>query len=342
MITTNVEKTLTGNNNIDSIQDIYDIMDAKKTYEIHPHIGRKNIKTRLGFSLVNIGVFSDEEQKELFVDISQNEANAIPKVSRNKLRAIENSVRQELQRKCIGNSPFITKEALEEFLIFWNDKKAQYEAERDFLVEHYEDVIEEFMSKMKSVVSRLTSENKQESVLRDLRNSIPTVEQFKDSFYMNLEFSSNVDIAVFTTDVAKETLKAALEDNTRNKVRDIVGETFNMEFLALNEHYRKIQDRVLKEGKKLSDASKLALANKAKKAKQDNLFGNIYIDEIADKMKDIAKMSGLDAISDIEWGLARIYMLAKDSGILNSIDMSDSVLTVSDLTDIWEEMEEIA
>ena len=89
---------------VESIGDMLSLMEEKRVYIVRPHIGRHFLRCHLGTKILDLTLLSGKEQKELQENMEGLVVRAIPKEVDSKLRSLDISVRQELQRRAIGGT----------------------------------------------------------------------------------------------------------------------------------------------------------------------------------------------------------------------------------------------
>lgn len=312
--------------------DLMSILDEKKVFSVRPHIGRIIIKCNLGLNLLDLSSFDDSEKNKINENVEGLSVKAVPKRLEAKLRSIDNATRQELQKRSIGKSTFITKNNLEAFMKFWDEKKAQYFEIRDEIVDNYKEIMDNFLEDQKKMISVLAPD-KVSYLMAEIKATIPSVETFRNSFYMELEFDTNVDLAVFSV-ATKKSIDSAIKENYQNKVFSIIGSALNEVFEAVNKFYLACSKKY-SDGRDLQTITVDALSNKAKAIKENNVFGNVFIDKACQEMLNISKNSSNLAlcIGTCEDLLSNIYQFSVTNKMETAIELKNCPISRTMLLD---------
>lgn len=331
LINDNLEKNISSvinGANVKTMGDIYDLLNDNQAYSVKIHIGRMEIKSYLGFDLIDTSGLTNEQKEKLVSNLKGITASAIPVETSKKLKAIENTVRQKLQQLSIGNTSFITKSALDEFLDYFEEKKTEYFAIEDELSSHFEEIVNEYISKITELADSVMPEKK-DLILAKVRKSLPKKQSFEDSFYMDLEFSNNLDIAVFTVERQK-TIEEAMSSNLERNLKEISGGILKKLWNSIALFLEKLV--VAGDCSALNEKSRNALKNAARKATNDNIIGNPFISDITTKVASLAESKdSLDITILSEEILKAIYLYCCDNNIKDYIDLSRSMYSEEEL-----------
>lgn len=300
-----------------TLGDFFEVAKKKEIYSVKLHIGGNKLSLKVSLDFFDLSSMSDEQRGEFKKSLDRISVRVLPIDLYKKLRSIDNSVRQQFARQSVGgNSHFISKEELEKFVSFWDKKKEEYFAIRDLLVENYSSITQDFLNKMEGYLQCINSPQ-QTVILRQLKSMIPSKESFNSSFYMAMEFTENVDIAIFSVD-SRKSLKEAIEANSKRRVESLIGNTLSELKNSLKSLHSLIEDRNIL-GYTVGKNTINKCLSDIEKFRKDNIFDIKKIEDIITIYDQVVilleKKYSNDALSLIEDVLFEINEYANEIGI---------------------------
>lgn len=302
---------------------------------VQEHIGRRRNGIRIEADFFGVNVKLQEESRQEFLKehINAGILHIIPESYEKKLQSIEGTVRNTRKKYAIGyDDKFLSLESYDAFAKLVEEKKAEYFAVRDEILNQWDAMVFSFTSRLREWVDQLKIEER-EVVYRSIVSRIPTKEDYEKSFYMYLNvkaFPVMENLDMFPEQIQKQ-IKDGLNDDTIGMLYDVIGTTLNDAFNTVAVSVIKAVEK----REKIHQKSITAIKNMAKRIGQKNIFHN---DKIESLRKEIATLPALandrDAIAEAaEIIMAKIYGYAKHLEL--DVDISQSHMTKKELLEIY-------
>ena len=292
--------------------------------------GRNSYKVPLKMFGVKEEHLSDKG-KEFFEKHAKDGTIAlIPEEEAKKFRAIEAKTHKRLNEVAIGyGGRFVPIEDFEEFVEYFGNSKQEYLTARDKLVEEYSTLVERFKEILAQSLVDLDVTTASEEYSEIMRK-IPSRESFESSFRVEMSVSllpTSNDFAGFPLDEAtKDSIHKQYEELGRNLIGDstvaVLQEAIDSLSSTINAYN--------KNGKLHHTVTK-SLSICPEKMSRKNIFGNSRLLSIAKEIEILANQDVDEITQGAEVILAEIYMYAKELGVENKIDLSQTSLLPSKL-----------
>lgn len=287
-------------------------------------VGRLRIPISLDPKIYGIDIDENKELNEFFSEhVKNSKLVFISKQKEKRLQSLETNVRQKLSTMAIGyNKKYLPIETYKEFEIFFNEKKAEYLAVRDEIVDNWEHTVKSFAVKLDISLSQLNSLDRENLKIK-IMNRIPTMEQYRDSFYMETHiraFPVMANVDVFDKDIAKKVRDSAVKENI-NSVYEIISNVLDNAFVILSKSYKYYQKYSTLNAVQLKKINSLIPL-----LKRNNLLKNELINEIISDLEVVSKETDIDykmELIDVIFG--KIYKYSIEIGITDRLSLNESV-----------------
>lgn len=302
----------------------------KQGVVVEVSVGRLRIPISLDPKIYGVNIDENEELNEFFTEhVKDSKLVFISKQSEKRLQSLETNVRQKLTSLAIGyNKKYLTIEGYKEFEKFFEEKKAEYLEIRDELVEFWDNTVKAFAVKLDKSLSQLNSLDR-ENIKIKIMKRIPTVEKYRDSFYMETRLKAfpvmaNVDI--FDNSIAEKVREVAVKENI-NSVYEILANILDNTFVTLSQvhkGYNKTGTLTTTQLQKMNGLIPLM--------KRNNLLKNELVDDIISDLEIISKETDIDSkmeLVDVIFG--KIYKYAQEINILNKLSLNKSTYSENEL-----------
>ena len=310
---------------------------SKSGVIVKPHIGRSRKKFCLPKELLGDNTKEDDE---FFNDyINQGNINFLPKSDENDLTEI--AVRNKVKKVAIAcDGTFMTADVYnQEFMPFYEEKRKEYFKKRDEIAKKWDVLVAAFFTKLEAYLStRNISDTQAISIINIMKASIPSKEEFKNSFYMELELSSfpvEANVDMFSDEVAKQVKKSITETKVlvvKEMLSNLMISVFDRmnTFIAYYNTNGVLKYQQMKPVMKLRDD-----------LVKNNLLDHPLINRLVDDLSKMVKMP-LDTDNEIdsvveqaEIVLVNSYGFLADCGLLDNLDMSKCVMSEMDISNLY-------
>lgn len=259
----------------------------------------------------------------------------IPREEERKLANLESSVRMLRRRSSIGyEDRFMPLETYEAFKKQFEERKKQYFELRDSIVNNWSTLLANFRQELTDWLQEFNAKDR-EVLFTTIMSRVPTVAEYKNSFYMNLNIKAfpvaeNLDMF---RDEIRDQIESGLTDDTVATMYEIIGNTLNQAFetvmVAIENH---------KQNGTMSARTKGSVKRTAEIIAQKNIFANHVIDDVKAMMMEMLRS---DSVTDAgEEILGAIFGYARELGVGNLIDISKCYLSADELSMYYEEFQE--
>jgi len=307
---------------------------------VEPHIGRLRKKFSVPKELMGIKgeseFFSEYINKGNFSLLSKDEENA--------LASIESSVRSTVKKLSIGyDGKYMPINIYkDEYAPYFEEKKEKYFSRRDLIVSHWDETIATFKSKFEEFLNSKAedlSSVELDSLKDSVYKNIPSKENFKNSFYMDLSLSafpvvSNLSIL---DESISDDVKDSIIRNSISTLYEILGNLMSDAFKSVNSvlaYYN--------ENGELSKRYKCVISDLSKRLSKNNILKHAVIDEIVKDLKKLETEEDEDAIIETcEIIMAKIYGFAHQIKVEDFIDFEKSEMNVPLLHTIYTSLEPV-
>lgn len=297
-------------------------------YIIDVHFRKGGSTITLSPQLLGVDIAKNDDLKGFFDEyVENNKVSFFGKnnVWWNKTQSIAKSAHKKKIEMSLDGKSYMTPTILREYKVFLDEKKGEFFAARDELVNEYENAVLEFRHKLENkllsnTLSGLTWDERQDIIGRVMRR-IPSKEKFYKSFKVEL---SHTKFAL-SGEVVEEFQEDVL-DETVDRVYDITGRTLAVIFSKMNKIYGYID----KNGS-ITKTYREMLVETAQDITNRNVFDNHILENIRE---DMLAMEGLDAdtIADLcETAISSVYCYADEIGMVDALDMDEAKLSVPDM-----------
>ena len=298
-------------------------------------VGRLRIPISLDPAIYGVDINEDKDLNEFFTDHVRNSKLVfISKQNEKRLQSLETNVRQKLSTMAIGyNKKYLPIETYKEFEIFFNEKKKEYFDVRDEIIDNWEHIVKSFAVKLDTSLSQLNSLDRENLKIK-IMNRIPTMEQYRDSFYMDTHiraFPVMANVDVFDKDIAKKIREGAIQENI-NSVYEIIANVLDNAFVILSKSYKYYEKYNTLNSVQLKKINSLIPV-----LKRNNLLKNDIINDIIADLETISKETDIDykmELIDVIFG--KIYKYSNEIGILDKISLNESVYDEATLESLAE------
>lgn len=340
------EELLEGLKNDGLIVGIEDLSQyiRKQGVIVQESIGRKRNYITVSPKLFGVDLKTKgSETNEFFKQhMKMGQIRFLPDIYETKLVNLEVLVRQKRRTYALGyDDKFMTIETYKKFMELVETKKEEYLATRDEIVENWDSIISRFRTVLWSTLDELQSIEK-EKVFNKVMNSLPSKEQYAESFYMDVNakaFPVTENLEMFSEDI-QEQIKDGLHQDTIETLYDIIGNTLDDGFDAVSRVIKSIkkEDNLIK---KIAHKTLGSLIEAGKRIGEKNIFNNPKVESIRISIVDLANLSINPEVmcEEAEAISAMIYGYARELGIENKINTSASPLSEIELLDLFDMLE---
>lgn len=340
------EELLEGLKNDGLIVGIEDLSQyiRKQGVIVQESIGRKRNYITVSPKLFGVDLKTKgSETNEFFKQhMKMGQIRFLPDIYETKLVNLEVLVRQKRRTYALGyDDKFMTIETYKKFMELVETKKEEYLATRDEIVENWDSIISRFRTVLWSTLDELQSIEK-EKVFNKVMNSLPSKEQYAESFYMDVNakaFPVTENLEMFSEDI-QEQIKDGLHQDTIETLYDIIGNTLDDGFDAVSRVIKSIkkEDNLIK---KIAHKTLGSLIEAGKRIGEKNIFNNPKVESIRVSIVDLANLSINPEVmcEEAEAISAMIYGYARELGIENKINTSTSPLSEIELLDLFDMLE---
>lgn len=340
------EELLEGLKNDGLIVGIEDLSQyiRKQGVIVQESIGRKRNYITVSPKLFGVDLKTKgSETNEFFKQhMKMGQIRFLPDIYETKLVNLEVLVRQKRRTYALGyDDKFMTIETYKKFMELVETKKEEYLATRDEIVENWDSIISRFRTVLWSTLDELQSIEK-EKVFNKVMNSLPSKEQYAESFYMDVNakaFPVTENLEMFSEDI-QEQIKDGLHQDTIETLYDIIGNTLDDGFDAVSRVIKSIkkEDNLIK---KIAHKTLGSLIEAGKRIAEKNIFNNPKVESIRVSIVDLANLSINPEVmcEEAEAISAMIYGYARELGIENKINTSASPLSEIELLDLFDMLE---
>lgn len=319
-----------------TVENIHDIL-KKQGFVVKVHVGR--IRNYFEISPEVFGVNIKEKSKDVkdFFEnyINNGKMTFIPEKDEKELKNIEVNLRNAIRRMAIGyDNSFIPIEKYDDLMEKYEEVKERYFAKRDQILAYWDDTIDNFKKELYQTLLELNSINR-EDIYKKIISRIPTKEEYKNSFYINLSISTFPliqNIEYIDKEDIREKIKQGYVSEVFETVNEITGDLLNTIFegvngliLALQKSPDVIPSRTLGKLRELPQI-----------IERRNIFFNPKIDEIKGIIKGLIEEKDYDILSEkAENLLGLIYGYASDFNVAKYINLKNSIYTKHELLEIY-------
>ena len=265
----------------------FSLINEKKVYAVSPHIGRSSGVFSLGMNFLNFSLLSEDEVRTIKENFEGMKIHSFPQKEERNLRSIDSSVRMKLKKVGVGNTNFLTKEALEDFLPYWEEKKKEFFILRDSLCENYEENMKNFLHQTEGILQKLTSSpDEVKTLMGQIKSQIPSLGRFQGSFYMNLEFAVEPDLSVFSNE-SQKTLKEEMEEFASYTIKDMVRNMASEISDTIKNMAERLYERCYVKGYSVSENTHTAIHTLISQSRNKNIFGSAELDQFISELEEI-------------------------------------------------------
>ena len=265
----------------------FSLINEKKVYAVSPHIGRSSGVFSLGMNFLNFSLLSEDEVRTIKENFEGMKIHSFPQKEERNLRSIDSSVRMKLKKVGVGNTNFLTKEALEDFLPYWEEKKKEFFILRDSLCENYEENMKNFLHQTEEILQKLTSSpDEVKTLMGQIKSQIPSLGRFQGSFYMNLEFAVEPDLSVFSNE-SQKTLKEEMEEFASYTIKDMVRNMASEISDTIKNMAERLYERCYVKGYSVSENTHTAIHTLISQSRNKNIFGSAELDQFISELEEI-------------------------------------------------------
>ena len=265
----------------------FSLINEKKVYAVSPHIGRSSGVFSLGMNFLNFSLLSEDEVRTIKENFEGMKIHSFPQKEERNLRSIDSSVRMKLKKVGVGNTNFLTKEALEEFLAYCVEKKKEFFILRDSLCENYEENMKNFLHQTEGILQKLTSSpDEVKTLMGQIKSQIPSLGRFQGSFYMNLEFAVEPDLSVFSNE-SQKTLKEEMEEFASYTIKDMVRNMASEISDTIKNMAERLYERCYVKGYSVSENTHTAIHTLISQSRNKNIFGSAELDQFISELEEI-------------------------------------------------------
>jgi len=300
-------------------------------------IGRKRMVFELNPKFYGVNLSEKGEAVQGFHKnhVKSGSIGLIPKEEEKKLINLESSVRMLRRRSSIGyEDRFMPMETYEKFKQEFNARKKSYFEMRDAIAKNWNDLVSNFRRELTDWLQEFNASDR-EVLFTTIMSRVPTVEEYKNSFYMDLNIKAfpvaeNLDMF---RDEIKDQIANGLTDDTVATMYEIIGNTLNQAFEtvvnAIESH---------KSNGTMSARTKGSVKRTAEMIAEKNIFANPIIDDVKAMMMEMLRSPDVTDMG--EEILGAIYGYGKELGIGKQIDISKCYLSAEELTMYYEEFQD--
>lgn len=300
-------------------------------------IGRKRLVFEMNPKFYGVNLSEKGETVQGFHKnhVKSGSISFIPKELDRKLVNLESSVRMLRRRSSIGyEDRFMPMETYAKFKEEFDKRKEEYFALRDSIAKSWNELLINFRKELTDWLQEFNAEDR-EVLFTTIMSRVPTVEEYKNSFYMNLNIKAfpiaeNLDMF---KDEIKEQIQNGLTDDTIETMYEIIGNTLNQAFetviTAIESH---------KSNGVMSARTKGSVKRTAEMIAEKNIFANPIIDEVKTLMMELLRTEDVTDLG--EQILGAIYGYARELGIGNLIKLKDCYLSSEELLMYYEDFKE--
>lgn len=247
-----------------------------------------------------------------------------------KIIAIESKLRKKRKELSIGfNNSFMPIESYTEFKEYFNQAKRDYFQLRDELVAKFDTLVEDYVRRVSAALQELGTAATEDE-FNSLMNKIPTQDEFKNSFYMELivtAFPVAENLDIFSPEVAED-VKKGINEGALNILYESMGSALDEAFLSMltvinSNSLEKIHPNVIN-----------GIKNAINRVKRKNILGNPKVDEIVEKMREMIDVDIDNAMQIAEIVISKIYLYTKEMGIINLISINKSPFSLDELEEM--------
>lgn len=301
---------------------------------VEPHVGR--LRRRFALPKEVLGIKSNEDD---FYNsyVMGGTFSLLTKNDENALASIETAVRHTVKKYAIGYDgkymPIDTYK--DEYLPYFNEKKEKYFSKRDEIASKWDEIVKTFKTKLDDFLEN-NSELSDEELARlktGVYASIPSKEQFVDSFYMNVSLSAfpvPANLSLLDGSISDE-IKDSIARNSVETLYEVLGNLMNDAFKSINGIVTYYNERGSVSRKFNSVTNDLI-----KRLQKNNILKHRLIDEIINDIKDLNETADDDDIIEkCELIMSKIYGFAVETKTEDYIDFSNSQLNVGAMYTIY-------
>lgn len=297
-------------------------------------IGRKRLVFELNPTFYGVDMLKKGESMQGFHKnhVKTGAILFIPKDEEKVLANLESSIRMLRRRASIGyDDRFMTLDAYKEFKTEFDDRKTRYFELRDKIAGKWDALRMNFQQELTNWLKEFNAQDR-EVLFRTIMARVPTVEEYKSSFYMNLKINAfpvaeNLDM--FRDDI-RDQIQEGLSDETVETMYGIIGKTLGEAFESINASLK-----TYRESQVLSSRTKGSFARTAKQLAQKNIFANSVINDVKEM---ISKMATSDSVEeDGELILGTIFGYSKELGIDGDVQIAGCHLDEDELNMYYDE-----
>ncbi|MEK3955999.1 MULTISPECIES: hypothetical protein [unclassified Psychrobacillus] len=326
---------LKGKGHISSMEDLSKFIQ-KTGLVVSETVGRRRSHIEVNPKVYGVNLTDkNEETQKFFADhVKLGKINFIPDTLDKELGNAESSVRTARRRACIGfDDKYMPIETYKTFLRKFEEHKKRYFETRDRIVVQWESLMKQFEKSLRASLDDLNAVD-QEIVVTSILAKIPSREEYKESFYMDLEvkpFPVMENLDMFEDDI-KETIAQGMQGESVTTMYEIIASCLNDGFQQVSAVLSTIE-----RGNSVTQKSKTALQDAAKRIKQKNILSNDRVNGIAAQMDKTSRISDQDEIAERAESIAsQIIGYAEELSIGTKISTTNSSLTYEELLEIYE------
>ena len=301
---------------------------------VEPHVGR--LRRRFALPKEVLGIKCKDN--DFYADyVNGGSFSLLTKSDENSLSSIESAVRHAVKRYAIGfDGKYMPIEIYkDEYLPYFKGKQENYFKKRDEIAAKWDETVGMFKNKLEEFLennAELTDEEMQ-TVKANIYTSIPTKEQFVDSFYMNVSLSAfpvPANLSLLDESISDE-IKDSIARNSVETLYEVLGNLMNDAFKSINGIISYYNEKGCISRKFKSVTNELV-----KRLQKNNILKHVLIDEIIQDVKNLNEEDDEDDIVEkCELIMSKIYGFALETKTDNYIDFSNSQLNVGAMYTIY-------
>lgn len=302
------------------------------------HAGRLRNTVDVNPKMYGVDVAQSEELTTFFKDyIKKGKMCFIPQSYEKQFQTIETSIRNKQRQLALGyGNKYMPIETYKEFKKYFEQKKKDYLFVRDDIATVWNSLMDTFRYTLDVALDEMNALDKT-TLKKQILAKLPSKDEYINSIY--LETSLKAFPVMTNIDLFDETIEDEIRDTIQKdsikSVYEILSNILEDSFTSVNKvlvYYNKKGDLTEKQLKVLKDL-RPRIASK-------NILKNGLVDEIIHDLKEINSLDDYDDIAEkCECVLARIYGFAKDIEVDMYLDLSNSVLSVDELSSIYEALD---
>lgn len=306
---------------------------------VEPHVGRLRRRFALPKEVLGIKCKDNDFYSDY---VNGGSFSLLTKQDENALSSIESAVRHAVKRYAIGyDGKYMPIDAYkDEYLPYFKEKQEAYIQKRDDIAAKWDETVSTFKNKLEEFLEKNVelTDVEIETVKKNVYDSIPTKEQFVDSFYMN------VSLSAFPVPANLSLLDESISDEIKDSIaRSSVETLYEVLGNLMNDAFKTINGIIFYYNEKggISRKFKSVTTDLIKRLQKNNILKHVLIDEIVQDIKKLNEEEDEDDIVEqCELIMSKIYGFALETKTDTYIDFSNSQLNVGAMYTIYTSLKE--